>query len=101
MREITHLLIAHCSLLPVAGGVPGVSERGGDPPGPIPNPVVPPASAGGVLGGQLPGKRGPRARHPPIHPAPSSSFLSAQYSALSTQYFPVVAGWSSGSSLGS
>jgi hypothetical protein len=51
----------------VDGGVPGVSERGGDPPGPIPNPVVPPASAGGVLGGQLPGKRGPRAWHPLPH----------------------------------
>ena len=50
-----------------AGGVPGVSERGGDPPGPIPNPVVPTASAGEVLGGQLPGKRGPRARHPAPH----------------------------------
>ena len=51
----------------VGGGVPGVSERGGDPPGPIPNPVVPTASAGRVLGGQPPGKRGPRAWHPPAH----------------------------------
>ncbi len=61
----------------VDGGVPGVSERGGAPPGPIPNPVVPSASAGRVLGGQLPGKRGPCARHPPVQhrsrPHPSSS----------------------------
>ena len=56
----------------VTVGVPGVSERGGDPPGPIPNPVVPSASAGEVLGGQLPGKCGPRARHPPRHRSPSS-----------------------------
>ena len=56
----------------VGGGVPGVSDRGGDPPGPIPNPVVPTASAGEVLGGQLPGKCGPRARHPAPHRRPPS-----------------------------
>jgi hypothetical protein len=76
----------------VDGGVPGVSERGGEPPGPIPNPVVPPASAGGVLGGQPPGKRGPRARHPPPHQPPSRLCLLSLVR---------VAGWSSGSSLGS
>jgi hypothetical protein len=65
--------------LVVSVGVPGVSERGGEPPGPIPNPVVPTASAGRVLGGRPPGKRGPRARHPPAHqlslarPSPSLS----------------------------
>jgi hypothetical protein len=75
----------------VGGGVPGVSERGGDPPGPIPNPVVPTASAGEVLGGQLPGNCGPRARHPAPHRSPPSSPSSLL----------VVAGWSSGSSLGS
>ena len=63
----------------VGGGVPGVSDRGGDPPGPIPNPVVPTASAGEVLGGQLPGKCGPCARHPAPHrpsSRPSSSLRS-------------------------
>jgi hypothetical protein len=80
------------SALRVDEGAPGVSERGGEPPGPIPNPVVPPASAGGVLGGQPPGKRGPRARHPPPHQPPSRLCLLSLVR---------VAGWSSGSSLGS
>jgi hypothetical protein len=70
-RDECRLLAAACCLRrarQVVGGAPGVSERGGEPPGSIPNPVVPPASAGGVLGGRPPGKRGPRARRPPGPP---------------------------------
>ena len=63
-------------------GRPGVrvAASGGEPPRPIPNRVVPPASAGEYCAGNRVG--GEAAARTPDRPAPS-------------------AGWSSGSSLGS
>jgi hypothetical protein len=95
----------------VSPGALGVRERGGDPPGPIPNPVVPPASAGAVLGGRPPGKSGPCAQRPWTDPrsqepaGKQAAFLSAslRHAGRRTQdaVLPDGAGWSSGSSLGS
>jgi hypothetical protein len=76
----------------VGGGCgPPVAEGDADPPGPIPNPVVKRASAGGYCGFQRRGRRGRCGRTTPELPILFRFVFP----------FPCVAGWSSGSSSGS
>ncbi len=80
-----------------ARGVRRVGDlRGGGPPGPIPNPVVTQRSAGEYWGGDpLGGEAAAGTPHPQHQTAEDGPRLNA-----SATHTPV-AGWSSGSSLGS